>query len=91
MNRFFGLSVQATWPDKGRDKRVAPVVDAVLAVLPLQPKISTIPPSIQEALDKRQAARQNKDWAEADKQRDYIQSQGYLIEDSPTGPKIKPL
>jgi len=66
-------------------------VDTVLAVLPLQPKTNTISPSIQEALDKRQAARKNKDWAEADKQRDYIQSQGYLIEDSPTGPKIKPL
>ena len=44
---------------------------------------------MQEAFEKRQEARTKKDWAEADKQRDYIQSKGYIIEDSPSGTRVK--
>ncbi|NGX51621.1 MAG: Cysteine--tRNA ligase, partial [Chlamydiae bacterium] len=62
----------------------------VLGLLPFHITSQEIPPDIEAALQKRQAARQSRDWAEADKQRDYIQSKGYLIEDSPTGSKIKP-
>ena len=65
-------------------------VDRVLGLLPFHITSQEIPPDIEAALQKRQAARQSRDWAEADKQRDYIQSKGYLIEDSPTGSKIKP-
>ena len=64
-------------------------VDTVLGVLPLQQTSLAIPQDVQEAFEKRQAARKSKDWQEADKQRDYIQTQGYLIEDSPTGSKVR--
>ncbi|MDJ0652097.1 MAG: cysteine--tRNA ligase [Simkaniaceae bacterium] len=64
-------------------------LNTVLAVLPLQEKVVDIPPEIQEAFEKRQAARASKDWAEADKQRDFIQSQGFTLEDSFSGSRIK--
>ena len=64
-------------------------LNTVLAVLPLQEKEVEIPPEIQEAFEKRQAARASKDWAEADKQRDFIQSHGFIIEDSSSGSRVK--
>ncbi|QVL58267.1 MAG: cysteine--tRNA ligase [Simkaniaceae bacterium] len=64
-------------------------LNTVLAVLPLEQGNLDIPIEIQEAFEKRQAARASKDWAEADKQRDYIHTHGYLIEDSPTGSRVK--
>lgn len=64
-------------------------LDQVLGVIPLEEKGEAIPPDVQEAFEKRQEARAQKNWAEADKQRDIIQSQGYLIEDSPTGSRVK--
>lgn len=64
-------------------------LDTILAVLPLQEESLTIPPEIQEAFEKRQTARAAKDWAEADKQRDFIHAQGYQIEDSPNGSFVK--
>ncbi|MCB1080404.1 MAG: cysteine--tRNA ligase [Chlamydiia bacterium] len=66
-------------------------VDHVLGVLPLQEEVLQIPQEIQDAFEKRQTARQNKDYREADKHRDYIQSQGYVIEDSPSGSRVKKL
>ena len=63
-------------------------VDEVLGVLPFDEETLEIPQEIQEAFEKRQAARKAKDWAEADKQRDFIQSAGYQIEDSPEGSRV---
>jgi cysteinyl-tRNA synthetase len=63
-------------------------VDEVLGVLPFDEETLEIPQEIQEAFEKRQAARKAKDWAEADKQRDFIQSAGYQIEDSPDGSRV---
>jgi cysteinyl-tRNA synthetase len=62
--------------------------DAVLGVLPLQTE-ENIPLALQEALQNRQKARQEKNWALADQYRDLIHSQGYRIEDSPTGARLK--
>jgi len=64
-------------------------VDQVLGVIPLEEKEEEVPADIQEAFEKRQVARAEKNWAEADKQRDYIQSEGYTIEDSPSGSRVK--
>lgn len=64
-------------------------IDTVLGVLPLKQPSLEISPKIQEAFEKREAARAAKDWGEADKQRDFIHAQGYLIEDSPTGSRVK--
>ncbi len=48
-----------------------------------------IPENIKKLAEKREIARKNKDFELADKLRDEIKSLGYLVEDSPTGPKLK--
>ncbi|HSX12382.1 MAG TPA: cysteine--tRNA ligase [Rhabdochlamydiaceae bacterium] len=63
--------------------------DQVLGVLPFQREALAIPQELLDALEKRNRARVEKNWAEADKQRAFIQSQGYLIEDTPKGAKLK--
>jgi cysteinyl-tRNA synthetase len=63
--------------------------DAVLGVMPQALEDVSIPPELQEALERRQQARAAKDWALADACRDQILSGGYLIEDTPTGARLK--
>ena len=62
--------------------------DTVLGVISNAPN-EAIPGHLQEALEKRIQARKQKDWAQADQLRDYIIGQGYLIEDTPTGARLK--
>jgi cysteinyl-tRNA synthetase len=50
----------------------------------------TIPQEIKELLEKRQQARQDKDWAKADQLRKQIEKKRYQIEDTKNGPKISP-
>jgi cysteinyl-tRNA synthetase len=45
--------------------------------------------SLQQLLEQRQAARKNKDFAEADRIRDELLAQGWVIEDTAEGPKLK--
>jgi cysteinyl-tRNA synthetase len=47
-----------------------------------------LPHDVQELIDKREAARIARNWAEADFLRDAIARKGYTLEDSPQGPKI---
>ncbi len=63
-------------------------MDKVLHVFPLEP-IDAIPQELEEALQKRQEARREKNWALADEYRDYILSRGYKIEDLPSGARLK--
>lgn len=64
-------------------------LDRVLGVIPLHAEEEVFPVEIQNALEKREKARKEKKWKEADAARDWILSQGYLIEDTPKGPRIK--
>jgi cysteinyl-tRNA synthetase len=50
-----------------------------------------IPAEIQALLEERQAARKAKDFARSDAIRDELKSKGWLIEDTPKGPKLKPV
>lgn len=54
-----------------------------------QPAVEEIPQDILELVHKRQYARLNKRWIDADALRDQIISAGYEIEDTPTGPRVK--
>ena len=47
------------------------------------------PPEIMDLLDQRQAARKAKDFKRADAVRDELTAKGWLIEDTPKGPKLK--
>lgn len=44
---------------------------------------------LQALLDKRNAARAAKNWAESDKMRDILLQAGYIIEDTPSGARLK--
>ncbi len=61
----------------------------VLAVLPLHAGLESIPSSLQALLEQRESARQSKNWSLSDSLRDEILSQGYLIEDTPSGARLK--
>lgn len=65
-------------------------LDAVLGVIPLDAEEVAIPSELEEALSRREKARLEKAWAQADKERDFITSSGYVIEDTPHGPRLKP-
>ena len=45
--------------------------------------------TLQKLLEERQAARKAKDFKKSDAIRDELKSKGWLIEDTPKGPKLK--
>jgi len=52
-------------------------------------KEEKIPASILDLVAKREEARRRKDWAQADALRKQMKEQGYIVEDSASGPKVK--
>jgi len=52
-------------------------------------KVEKISQAIQDLIDKREHARLNKHWEDADKIRDELKKKGYLIEDTPQGIRWK--
>lgn len=64
--------------------------DAVLGLRLLDlPSGSEIPAAIAALLEQRKQARTAKQWAESDRLRDEIASQGFVVEDTPTGQTIR--
>ena len=51
--------------------------------------VEQVPAEILEKLDERQKARKNKDFQRADELRDDIIAAGYVIEDTPQGPRVR--
>ena len=47
-----------------------------------------LPVEIQDLIDKREAARIARNWAEADFIREAILRKGFVVEDTPQGPKL---
>ncbi len=64
-------------------------IDRVLGVLPLDQKAEEIPAELVEAMRKRETARTEKNWQVADECRKFIYDAGYILEDTPTGIRIK--
>jgi len=52
------------------------------------PEKEELPQDIKELTEKREKARKNKDFQEADKIRKELEEKGYIIKDTPTGPQI---
>lgn len=63
-------------------------IDQALGIMFTKDKVQ-VPQEILDALKKREQARKDKDWALSDELRDYIQGQGFAIEDTPGGAKVK--
>ena len=55
----------------------------------LSPGEVVIPPHVQELLKQRSAARVSKNWAESDRLRDAIDAAGFIVKDTPQGPKLR--
>jgi cysteinyl-tRNA synthetase len=54
-----------------------------------QPEEAEAPPAIQALLEERQAARKARDFQRADALRDELKTKGWVIEDTPKGPRLK--
>ena len=84
--------INTLFSDGGRAqdaKAAKDAMDALLDVLGILPaEESEIPNEVMELAEKRQAARAEKNWAEADRLRDEINSLGYELKDTPDGVKI---
>lgn len=63
-------------------------IDSVLGIFSFDTEMA-VPLELQMALEKRVQARKEKNWALADEMRDLIYSQGYFIEDTPEGMRLK--
>ncbi len=50
-----------------------------------------LPAEVQELLARRQAARDQRDFAASDRLRDLLKEQGYVVEDTADGQKVKPM
>lgn len=84
-----------------RDNNVSPEVkrstliqfDKVLGLsLDNPPEIKIeVPDEIWELLEERERARKEKNWEKADKIREEIKDKGYILEDTPQGPRVKKL
>lgn len=48
-----------------------------------------LPDEVQQLVDRRAAARKNKDWKMSDTLRDEIKALGYILEDTPQGQKVR--
>jgi cysteinyl-tRNA synthetase len=64
-------------------------IDSVLGIG--APDEIEVPAGLAELLEARQAARQSKDFKRADVIRDELKAKGWVIEDTPKGPKLKKL
>ncbi len=49
-----------------------------------------IPAAVTELAQQRETARQKKDWKESDRLRQLLLEQGYVVEDTPSGPRLLP-
>lgn len=65
--------------------------NSVLDVLTFKKEDEEIPEAIQKAFDQRLQARKDKNWSLADSLRDFIAKEGYVIEDTPKGARLKKL
>ena len=63
-------------------------MDAVLGV-GARELVADVPPELESLLEQRQAARKAKDFGRADAIRDELKAKGWVIEDTPKGPKLK--
>ncbi|MFA5250572.1 MAG: cysteine--tRNA ligase [Parachlamydiales bacterium] len=65
-------------------------IDQVLGVMEIfKEKKESFPEEVRQVFEKRNLARSQKDFLEADRLRDRLLEKGYVIEDTPAGPVLK--
>jgi len=60
---------------------------AVFGILEKELEEETIPKEVEELIKEREEARKRKDWKRADKTRQEIRKRGFVLEDTPEGPR----
>lgn len=86
--RALSLMFEAASLQPGIRHATLRAMDDVLQILEDQP---SIPASVQEILTAYSEARANKQFVQSDAMREQMRELGYVVEDSPTGPRISPL
>ena len=61
--------------------------DDIFAIIPEK---ESVPKEFYDLVEKREKARLTQDWKTADKIRNLLNKEGWLVEDSPNGPKLRP-
>ena len=74
---------------KAEAQKALDVFNELVGVLGILPREEEVPAELVRMAEERQEARKQKDWKRADELRDKIAAAGYLVEDTPTGPKVK--
>ena len=64
----------------------AEVVEEVLAAEQAE---ESLPPDVAARVEEREVARRARDWARADAIREELARQGYIVEDTPQGPRVR--
>jgi len=64
-------------------------MNRILNVMQFEKVEDAVPLELKQALEKRIKARAEKDWETSDQLRDYIHQQGFVIEDTPQGARLK--
>jgi cysteinyl-tRNA synthetase len=96
MALVFDLVRQAnTLEAEGDRQAAAPLAGAVRTIaeamgITLETNAAVVPEKITDLARQRDAARQGRDFTEADALRDRIQAEGYLVEDTPDGTMVRP-
>ena len=63
------------------------IFDDLFAIIPER---ESVPSELYDLIEKREKARLNQDWKTADKIRNLLHKEGWLVEDSLNGPKLRP-
>ena len=75
--------------DAGAVNRTLDRFDRVLGFLAPASAATGPGPEVQVLVERRQAARAAKDWGESDRLRDDLKALGWLVKDTPEGPKLQ--
>ncbi len=92
---MFELVRQANrWIDEGKlnsseAEAVLEFLDETDKVLDIKGGDSEIPQKVLDLVDERLIVRKEKNWARADEIRDELAELGYVVEDTPEGPRVK--
>jgi hypothetical protein len=62
-------------------------VDVIETVLSAEQSSTPLPPEIAALIERREIARRKRDWVQSDALREQLAEQGYLVEDTPQGPR----
>jgi len=89
INAAQAASRLAAWDKINTVLGIRPAKAAAIAASGSEP--GAVPPEIAALLDQRQAARKAKDFKRSDAIRDELKAKGWVIEDTPKGPRLKPI